>query len=45
MHAYTDISLAYIMNICKQISNAHIPRQAWDFFVPQKGPEKSGTLN
>lgn len=43
MHAYTAISLAYIMNICKQISNAHTPNQAWEFFcfVPQKRPEEA----
>lgn len=31
MHAYTAISPAYIMNVCKQVSNAHTPNQAWDF--------------
>lgn len=42
MHAYTAISLAYIMNIHKQIPNAHTPNQAWEFlFFPQKKPEEA----
>lgn len=44
MHAYTAISLAYIMDKCKQISNAHVPDRAWDslvgFFL-KKRPEKA----
>lgn len=32
MHAYMAISPAYIMNVCKKVSNAHPPNQAWDFF-------------
>lgn len=32
MHAYTAVSPAYIMNVCKWVSNAHTPNQAWGFF-------------